>query len=120
MKITREGWAKFSPEDKRIHIAGLCGWIQIHKSAFHGILVGILTGLTRRTLLPIPDYLNDLNAMHEAEKLLRSEAQVDSWYVNMKRVVVVEDSNLNTPTTQAMHATAEQRAEAFVLTMEAE
>ena len=67
---------------------------------------------------PIPDYLNDLNAMHEAEKVLGADDkkkfasrlfdivlfqregldQLDGWYLHV-------------------HSTAKQRAEAFLRTI---
>jgi len=53
----------------------------------------------------LPDYLNDLNAMHEAEKVL-SEKQ---W--------VQYDSMMPLRDPQKIHATARQRAEAFLRTL---
>jgi len=58
---------------------------------------------------PIPAYTQDLNAMHEAEKELDgSQMKVSLYCLNLMRVSL-EDGLL---------ATARQRAEAFVLTME--
>ena len=55
----------------------------------------------------LPDYLNDLNAMHEAEKILSKE----QW--------VIYEQHLNRMKVFPMvHATAKQRAEAFIRTME--
>ena len=60
----------------------------------------------------LPDYLNDLNAMHEAEKLLTDE-QWTEYYDNLldttKPSFVLRDIT---------HATATQRAEAFLKTIE--
>jgi hypothetical protein len=50
----------------------------------------------------IPDYLNNLNAMHEAENVLTA----DQWY-EYDRLMPLRDP-------QKMHATAAQRAEAFL------
>lgn len=67
----------------------------------------------------IPDYLNDLNAMHEAEKVLRCSVdyiQIHAWNNYCIRLGFflrpqdVHDNN-------CIHATAEQRAEAFLKTL---
>ena len=58
----------------------------------------------------LPDYINDLNAMHEAEKVLMDYC--DGWedYCHkIKRHFVTSDG--------AIRATAAQRAEAFLKTL---
>jgi hypothetical protein len=55
-----------------------------------------------------PDYCNDLNAMHEAEKVLTSE-QIDK-YVTILCLEIQPEPKLH-------HATAQQRAEAFLRTI---
>jgi hypothetical protein len=62
----------------------------------------------------LPDYLNDLNAMHEAEKVL-TEDQQEQYLNNLYEVCnlhsMINDAwNLNC-------ATAAQRAEAFLRTI---
>lgn len=59
----------------------------------------------------VPDYLNDLNAMHEAEKSL-SDDQLYSMLLNVKNN---KRSMVNG--TAIMTATAAQRAEAFLRTL---
>jgi hypothetical protein len=56
----------------------------------------------------LPDYCNDINAMHEAEKVLTKE-QEDS-YVTILCLEVQPEPLLH-------HATARQRAEAFLKTI---
>ncbi len=56
----------------------------------------------------IPDYLNDLNAMHEAETVLILDC-VWATYLDKLSVVVAEKSLVN--------ATAAQRARAFLETL---
>ena len=56
----------------------------------------------------IPNYCNDLNAMHEAEKVLTSE-QIDK-YVTILCLEIQPEPKLH-------HATARQRAEAFLKTI---
>ena len=54
----------------------------------------------------LPDYLNDLNAMHEAEKVIRERAdRVDSYLDQLDGAM------------SGVHATAAQRAEAFLRTL---
>jgi len=58
----------------------------------------------------LPDYLNDLNAMHEAEKALRR----DQWPDYYNNLCVIYDPVEDISVT---HATAAQRAEAFCRTL---
>ena len=57
----------------------------------------------------IPNYLNDLNAMHEAEKTLTDKAH-EEFRLNLYEVLG-DDSRL------IVSSTAAQRAEAFLLTI---
>jgi hypothetical protein len=54
----------------------------------------------------IPDYCNDLNAMHEAQKMLNSEQWV-AYGKELSRLKVFP----------MVHATARQKAEAFLRTL---
>jgi len=105
-------------EQQRIAIAEACGWTKV------------IGGLQPRgdstpkwwrcpkgrELRSIPDYLNDLNAMHDAEKTL-SEKRIRSYAFTLAQVldtsptVDLDDQFLN------IHATAAQRAEAFLRTI---
>jgi len=58
-----------SPEKQLIAIAEACGIIK-QPNAWSGVIAA--TG----EFCTIPDYLNDLNAMHEAEMLLTDEQRV--------------------------------------------
>ena len=60
-----------------------------------------------------PDYLNDLNAMHEAEKVLKVE-QHFTFQVELARVINTITYPLNFA---LLHSTAAQRAEAFLRTL---
>lgn len=55
-----------SPEAQRIAIAEACGWTDTH--CVGGLPCGIAP--CEREHRVVPDYLNDLNAMAEAEKVL--------------------------------------------------
>jgi len=56
----------------------------------------------------LPDYLSDLNAMHEAEKILNTNQAAD--YCELLRPIICGCWRL-------VHATAAQRAEAFLRTL---
>lgn len=58
---------------------------------------------------PVPDYLNDLNAMHEAEKVLTNE-QYDIFALRLGPLTSMRRR-------QYISATATQRAEAFLRTI---
>jgi hypothetical protein len=62
--------------------------------------------------LPLPNYLNDLNAMHEAEKVLLQH--MAKWW-NYTSQLAAANSTLGTG--GEAHATAKQRAEAFLRTI---
>ena len=80
-----------TPEQQRIAIAGACG--EDNDSIYRDL---------------IPDYLNDLNAMHEVENVLTSE-QVTSYVYSLE--------SMNERWATPAFATASQRAEAFLRTI---
>ena len=101
-----------NPEQQRIAIAEACGWKTGYRDpeAWH----------------PLPDYLNDLNAMHEAEETLDASQCAEYARQLMKHhptycVTVLDNRFAPTEeiayqTYQLLHATATQRAEAFLRT----
>ena len=89
------------PEQQRIAIAEACGkW---HSGWPHEYMN------QADRLRHIPNYLNDLNAMHEAEKLLVRL----QWVSYLRRLQTLCDESVTWP----IHATASQRAEAFLRTI---
>jgi hypothetical protein len=71
--------------------------------------------------LPLPDYLNDLNAMDTALAYLKPE-QVDQFAIELSAIVLENDSkawwDLNpNEAGHVINATASQRAEAFLKTL---
>lgn len=112
-----------TPEAQRIAIAEACGWT-IHVQ--NGIVFCWSEELNK-TLPPeddgmrqCPDYLNDLNAMHEAENTL-SDNDAVVYAANLTRGhdiwdVMPKDEHF-TCCYGALHATASQRAEAFLRTI---
>lgn len=66
----------------------------------------------------IPDYCNDLNAMHEAEKALTIQQKENEYPDNLTQVVIYLKRGLTIGLVEylGIHATARQRAEAFLRT----
>lgn len=102
-------------EKQRIAIAEACGWTVIN-----GYLCHIKTNRNGAeevaTIAPLPDYLNDLNAMHEAEKILTA-LQRAPYAHELLRLVAINQPWCHLDFFQVAHATAEQRAEAFLRTI---
>jgi hypothetical protein len=90
-----------SPEAQRIAIAEACGIVSKDKW-------GSLYKTPRGILRDCPDYPTDLNAMHEAEKVLTLPER------RKYRKTLLGHCE---PASIAIHATAAQRAEAFLLTI---
>lgn len=87
-------------------IAEACGW-----GWFQKICTGELLGKfveEKGPLRSIPDYCDDLNAMHEAEKVLDTIEQGHYW----DHLKDLTDEGFD-----QLHATARQRAEAFLRTL---
>jgi hypothetical protein len=84
-------------------IAEACGWKEITNCTCGGKKRGCPPG--GHASSHTPNYCADLNAMHEAEKVLTVEEWSD--YVDY----------LPTRWEEAIHATARQRAEAFLRTL---
>lgn len=118
-------------EQQRIAIAEACGWkwIQINFEAESGLIgtdsphSGNIpyqgTNYPSNRHLPtygkaIPDYLNDLNAMHEAEKIL-TEVQFGDYYI--EHLKMARGESQYTIDRSMVCATAAQRAEAFLKTI---
>ncbi len=96
-----------TPESQRIAIAEACGWKRRDYVNCHG--VNVADWVSRNDVIygteNLPDYLNDLNAMHEAEKVLTG-IQLAEYSIWLQKI---EDLDFL--------ATAAQRAEAFLKTL---
>jgi hypothetical protein len=89
-------------EQQRIAIAEACGW---HRNPFGLWGIDFANGVSGSP----PDYLNDLNAMHEAEKIF--DHALYCRYINELCDVTIKGNN------SMYMATAVQRAEAFLKTI---
>jgi hypothetical protein len=111
-----------TPEKQRIAIAEACGWKKVGSPK----QVAATSGFTMPEKWVIdpngalqfphntPDYLNDLNAMHEAEKMLdvNIESEDSPRYEYSRQVYRIVESRR-----QPFRSTAAQRAEAFLRTL---
>ena len=109
------------PEQQRIAIAEACGWTAREDKDGFWRAVDASGNMTHELWVSernvwsagIPDYLNDLNAMHEAEKVLTPEQLVDYCAFRLRATTgegCVTDYKM-------IRATATQRAEAFLRTI---
>lgn len=101
-QITSEEIKKLSTYQLRIRVAILCGW-EATVEDNGGKCIPI-----------IPDYPNDLNAMHEAEAKFLTYKQTITYTEWLEKLNGFA-GNVNIP---VWHASAHHKAVAFVLTME--
>jgi len=110
-----------TPEQQRMAIARACGWTAEQDSngywraVSHEYGKAVELWLSEQNVwsVGIPDYLNDLNAMHEAEKVLIDKG-VNAWWAYVAFI------NRHNPTPfrseTAVNATA-QKSKAFLHTL---
>lgn len=113
-----------APEAQRVAIAEACGWTEIDRyidqqRVSSGIWKGRNPKYPNGKIQDLSDYLNDLNAMHEAEKVLgmtdltpRDKSVYGSNGSNYRKYLCAIAGNIG-----SIHATAAQRAEAFLRTL---
>jgi len=110
------------PEQQRIAIAEACGWELVPShDGYHGGIAEAFPdfwldpeGEKHWQDMPLPNYLNDLNAMHEAVKTLPQN--IKPRYFACLCVVVSGAISLH-GYSEATEATAAQRCEAFLRTL---
>jgi hypothetical protein len=116
-----------TPEKQRIAIAEACGWKWVGSpeqvAATYGFTMPEKWVVDSNGKLQFPhntpDYLNDLNAMHEAEEIL-TDQQHNRFRKHLAHVVGERESpSYSTPGWRRRYvsATARQRAEAFLKTI---
>lgn len=114
-----------TPEQMRIAIAEACGWRLFYQWMNSTDLstvvqkgVWYLDGNSGHISFDmLPDYLSDLNAIHEAEKVLPYK-QLEKMHAHLAEIVVTAvPRNRHTAHDFIWHATAAQRAEAFLRTI---
>ena len=100
-----------TPEQQRIAIARFLGFTNIEHERLKTCV--LLIGRRSGAKSEIPDYLNDLNAMHEAEQYL-SPGQFWHYY---ERIISDFDLYEGEANPMIIHATASHRAECFLKTL---
>ena len=115
-------------QKQQISVAKVCGWtdfrtvpdeLQPDIERLEGQNNSIFYSMG---FFEVPDYISDLNAMHEAEKVL-TEAQRKSYAANLYKVVFQVGQYKSETFVDIRfsfilsHATAAQRAEAFLRTL---
>ena len=121
-----------TPEKQRIAIAEACGWHHVQSCKLdspeiypdgawkHPKRGRWLFRMDSKIEGGIPNYPADLNAMHEAEKTLDYE-QGEQFASDIWEIIInAEDDQEYPPSSNFsyLHATAAQRAEAFLRTIE--
>jgi len=105
-----------TPEAQRIAVAEACGWI-LNPAKHTAKGLDWLHVPSGNTAYNPPNYLNDLNAMHDAEKVLTNEQDLEYSealeQVVEGRFVTNNDEDMR----RLRSATASQRAEAFLRTI---
>lgn len=108
-----------SPEKQRIAIAKACGWKR-HADGlgyYQGVHPALMGGRA------IPNYLTDLNAMHEVESKSFNTAQREDFACHLLNIVAGEEYqrgdfvSITRVGFILTHATASQHAEAFLRTL---
>jgi len=119
-----------TPERQRIKLAEFCGWKRAPFDTKRWLSPGAIwshqRGVENGFIVPdcfgeggLPDYLNDLNAIHEAEEKL----SIDQTYVYLKSLEIATHGKLRfnprdwMKTALIVHATPSQRAEALLRTI---
>ena len=103
-----------TPEKQQIAIAEACGWTDLEIRGQKGIEENLYGRHPwRRGSSIAPDYTEDLNAMHDAEKILiRPNLYAKGgWGMYLSHLSKVTDEQ------HPIDATAAQRAEAFLRTI---
>ena len=103
---------RMTPEQQRIAIAEACGWTDFSSAPYEGAIQYGRRPFSCSDSWELPDYLNDLNAMHEAEKTLNTILAAE--YARVLTSIAWQSEQ---PVFAPMTATAAQRARAFLETL---
>ena len=107
-------------EQKRIKLAEAAGWkCASHVAEFDkpfALMCWYRPGNAEWQTEEPPDYFNDLNAVHELEKLL-TDAQWPEYREELRTIALGGIRLISQRCKADIHATADQRAEALGLTL---
>ncbi len=105
-----------SPEQQRIAIAEACGWKNFNSASHEGSIQYGQPPNAPHNSWELPDYLNDLNACHEIEKMLTAAQRIT--YAEQLCILWTGRDDRAVPIWFWLtEATANQRAEAFLRTL---
>lgn len=106
------------PVEINKRIVTYLGWKDVHIKPDTGSLIGLPPAKTgwRVRYCTVPNYHGDLNAMHEAQKVLNEVEQRDYAFRILLKTDIGAVVNLN-DSFRLLNATAAQRAEAFLRTI---
>lgn len=114
-------------DEINIAIAKACGWTDIGKyDPFRGIspqwkgVTAYDGGKIDPPIWDIPDYCNDLNAMHETEMVLYEKDRNPKKYTQQLKIAICRQAGVKKAQMDfdiCITATARQRAEAFLRTL---
>ena len=109
-----------TPEQQRIAIAEACGWTDFNSADHEGAIQYGRMPFSCSDSWELPDYLNDLNAMHEAEQMLwRMDWRLrDDFIDHLARIINPIHGYRMQDGIDLLDATAAQRAEAFLRTID--
>lgn len=105
-------------EEKRIKLAETAGWKVHPKDRF--IVIPPNSPHSVQPLSTIPDYFNDLNAVHELEKVLADRCKENDYWFFIRELLGFSDAQSDWDEVdhfKAVHATAAQRCEALGKTL---
>jgi len=105
-----------TPEEQRVAIAEACGWIWHGDALWPKDPNNFYWKKGHLNYKILPDYLNDLNAMHEAEKVLDPKGKDGSYEYWLRTVCHIPERE-SANGRYFYRATAAQRAEAFLRTI---
>ena len=107
-----------NPEQQRIAIAEACGWTDVRFIGRGDDTICVGKPKVRPGGINVPDYLNDLNALHDVEKVLTQDQMIDySRHVGKSVTSHLPASRAAWMDFQLINVTASQRAEAFLRTI---
>lgn len=127
--MTHAQWVELTPTQQRVLVALHRGWTGgengdwidpdgDHCQALYpsGEANGKLVGMDKYDGEVPPDYLDDLNAMHQCMVLIRDRGLFATYYTHLRDIF--SQRGLCFSTWDEQNTSAEIRAEAFVTTME--
>lgn len=122
LELTQIGCNAMTEEEQRIAIAEAYGWSWHNRSPRYGrqSVKSWYYKNTNRVVFndgDLPDYLNDLNAIHDAEKVLTSLVQQQTYISRLRQLTDPQSPDAYSQGFLTAHATAAQRAEALLRTI---